>query len=84
MESKNPDILKDVEKMKTEQINNDQDNLIKEILYGKSECSHMLENIKKRLEWCWYEKQHGEGKFYCYDREIDILEIIINAAEWKE
>jgi len=43
-----------------------------------------FENIKKRLEWCWYEKQHGEGKFYYYDREIDILEIIINAAEWKE
>lgn len=43
----------------------------------------ILENIKKRLAWC-YKDRLTEEKFYSYDREIDLLETIIHAAEWKE
>ena len=68
------------------QILKDEENAFNQLMNNSEtpQVLDMLENMKRRLQWCINDKHYTEGKFYSHDREIDILEIIIAAAEWKE
>ena len=65
-----------------EDSNKNEDQLLMGI--GYPESHDPFGNMKRRLQWCINDKHYTEGKFYYHDHEIDILEIILAAAEWKE